>query len=89
MLRFASQRTRTLFRGRPRLGYLYAGLGNDKNIEMLKHHKTMFPEKEREYMVQSIRHVEWARVCEGMGDLDWENTLDRVKPDIYLCQRRW
>ena len=67
-----------------RLGYLYVSLGNDKNIEMLKHHKTMFPEKEREYIVQSIRHVEWARVCEGMGDLDWENTLDRVKPDIFF-----
>ena len=24
---------------------------------------------------------------EGMGDLDWENTLDRVKPDIFFAAK--
>ena len=67
-----------------RLGNLYVSLGNDKNIEMLKNHRTMFPEKEREYMVQSIRHVEWGFVCKGMGDLDWEKDLDIVRPDIFF-----
>jgi len=66
------------------LGHLYVSLGNDRNIQELKHHNTMFPEKERAYMVQSIRHVEWARVCQGMGDLDWESDLDIVKPDFFF-----
>ena len=64
--------------------FLTPQAGNDKNIEMLKNHRTMFPEKEREYMVQSIRHVEWGFVCKGMGDLDWEKDLDIVRPDIFF-----
>ena len=66
------------------LGHLYVSVGNDANILALKQHKAMFPEAERRYMVQSIDHVRWARVCSGMGYLDWENDLDVVRPDIFF-----
>ena len=46
--------------------------------------QAMFPETERVYFVQAIRHVTWARVCSGMGMLDWEADLDIVKPDIFF-----
>lgn len=64
-------------------GNLYVSVGSDKNVMSLKHHNTMFPEEERLYMVQAIRHVKWAVVCSGMGMLDWEADLDIVKPDIF------
>ena len=65
-------------------GNLYVSVGSDANVESLKHHKTMFPEHERVYMVRAIRHVSWAAVCTGMGMLDWEADLDIVKPDIFF-----
>ena len=65
-------------------GNLYVSIGSDKNVMSLKHHNTMFPEEERLYMVQAIRHVKWAVVCSGMGMLDWEADLDTVKPDIFF-----
>ena len=65
-------------------GDLYVSLGNDANIEQLKHHKPMFPEDERLYMVKSIRHVYAAGVCKGMGIMDFEDDLDLIKPDKFF-----
>jgi len=65
-------------------GNLFVSVGSDANVESLKNHKTMFPEHERVYMVQAIRHVKWAVVSAGMGYLDWEADLDVVKPDIFF-----
>lgn len=67
-----------------RLGDLYVSLGNDANIEHLKHHKPMFPEKERLFMVKSIRYVYAAAVCKGMGIMDFETDLDLIQPDIFF-----
>ena len=44
----------------------------------------MFPEDERGYMVQAVRYVKEAFVCPGMGDLDWVEALDKVKPDLFF-----
>lgn len=67
-----------------KLGDLYVSLGNDENIKKLKHHDTMFPNEERQYMVQSIRYVKWARVCSGFGKLDFAEDLDKIQPDIFF-----
>eukprot|EP00511_Aplanochytrium_stocchinoi_P012354 CAMPEP_0204875524 /NCGR_PEP_ID=MMETSP1348-20121228/46164_1 /ASSEMBLY_ACC=CAM_ASM_000700 /TAXON_ID=215587 /ORGANISM="Aplanochytrium stocchinoi, Strain GSBS06" /LENGTH=307 /DNA_ID=CAMNT_0052032011 /DNA_START=156 /DNA_END=1075 /DNA_ORIENTATION=- len=72
------------FKEASKLGDLYVSLGNDANIEQLKHHKSMFPENERCFMVQSIRYVAEARVCRGMGMLDFEADMDILKPDIFF-----
>ena len=66
-----------------KLGDLYVCLGTDKNVQMLKHHSTMFPNKERLYMVQSIKYVHHVRFSSGTGDIDFEPDLDDIKPDIF------
>ena len=66
------------------LGDLYVCLGTDENIQMLKHHKTMFPNKERLYMIQAIKYVHHVRFSSGTGDIDFEPDLDDIKPDIFF-----
>lgn len=65
-------------------GDLYVGIGSDKTIEELKHRKTVYSEKERLYMVKAIRYVTDAYVNAGSGMLDFLDTLDKVKPDIFV-----
>merc|ERR1711865_286143 len=65
------------------LGDLYVSVGSDVNVTALKK-KPMFPENERVYMVQAIRHVHEAFVCTGSGDIDWVSAIDTVKPDIFF-----
>mmetsp|Transcript_24450 Transcript_24450/g.21368 ORF Transcript_24450/g.21368 Transcript_24450/m.21368 type:complete len:520 (+) Transcript_24450:27-1586(+) len=66
-----------------KLGDLYVCLGTDANVQMLKHHTTMFPNEERLYMVQAIKYVHHARFSSGTGDIDFEPDLDEIKPDIF------
>ena len=72
------------FREASRYGDLYVGIGSDKTIEQLKHRRTVYSEKERLYMVKSIRHVTDAFVNSGSGMLDFLAELDRVKPDFFV-----
>lgn len=65
-------------------GDLYVGIGSDKTIEELKHRKTVYSEKERLYMVKSIRYVTDAFINPGSGMLDFLETLDSVNPDIFV-----
>lgn len=67
-----------------RLGDLYVGLGNDRNIESLKHRKTVNSEAERLYMVKAIRHVTDAWVNAGMGIMDFTAEVEALKPDIFF-----
>lgn len=72
------------FRRASEYGDLYVGIGSDKTIEGYKHHKTLYPEQERLFMVQSIRYVKEAYINQGEGILDFVPTLDIVKPDILI-----
>lgn len=72
------------FKEASRYGDLYVGIGSDKTIEELKHRKTVYSEKERLYMVKSIRYVTDAYINPGSGMLDFLDTLDRVRPDIFV-----
>jgi len=65
-------------------GDLYVGIGSDKTIAELKHRKTIYSEKERLYMVKSIRYVKDAYINTGSGMLDFLEILDKVKPDIFV-----
>lgn len=65
-------------------GDLYVGIGSDATIEDYKHHKPMFPEQERLFMVKSVRYVKDAYINQGSGIIDFLPTLDIVKPDILL-----
>ena len=65
-------------------GDLYVVVGNDKNVELLKGAgHPLIPERERCYVVGSIRHVKRALVSTGMGWMDAEPEIERIEPDIY------
>ncbi len=72
------------FKEASRFGDLYVGIGSDKTIEELKNRKTVYSEKERLYMVKAIRYVTAAFINSGSGMLDFLDTLDAVKPDIFV-----
>lgn len=67
-----------------RLGDLYVGVGHDANLRLLKGDgHPLFPEAERRYMVQSIRHVREALITTGAGWMDAEPEIGRLGIDIY------
>ena len=72
------------FRQAAEYGDLYVGIGSDKTIEGYKHHKTVYSEQERLFMVKSIRYVKDAYINAGSGVMDFVPTLDIVKPDVFV-----
>lgn len=72
------------FKSASHYGDLYVGIGSDKTIEELKHRKTVYSEKERLYMVKAIRYVKDAYINNGSGMLDFLETMDIVKPDVFV-----
>ena len=65
-------------------GDLYVSIGRDENLLLLKGKKPVFSEEERLYIVKSIRYVHDAFLGSGMGMLDFEPDLRRIKPDIFV-----
>lgn len=66
------------------LGDVYAVLGHDANIAMLKgEHHPMYKQDERRYIVASLRSVHQAFIATGHGYLDAAPEIERIKPDIY------
>ena len=65
-------------------GDLYVGIGSDATIEGLKNRRTVYSERERLYMVKAIRYVTDAYINPGSGMLDFIETLDLVKPDVFV-----
>ena len=72
------------FRQASQYGDLYVGIGNDRTIEQLKGHKTLYSERERLFMVRAIRYVKEAYINQGEGFLDFLPTLDIVHPDCLV-----
>ncbi len=72
------------FREAARLGDLYVGVGSDATFAELKGRQPVGSEKERLYMVRSVRHVKDAMINRGSGLLDFIGTLDTVRPDIFV-----
>ena len=72
------------FKAASQYGDLYVGIGSDATIAELKHRKTVYSERERLYMVKSIRYVTDAYVNAGSGLMDFVDTVDRVHPDIFV-----
>ena len=64
-------------------GDLYVSIGSDKTVEELKKRPTLYNEKERLYMVSSIRFVHQAFIAQGSGKLDFLDELNKIKPDIF------
>lgn len=72
------------FRQAAEYGDLYVGIGSDETVLHYKHHKTVYPEQERLFMVKAIRYVKDAYINQGSGLLDFLPTLDIVKPDLLV-----
>lgn len=65
-------------------GDLYVGIGSDATIEQLKNRKTVYSERERLYMVKAIRYVKDAFINSGSGMMDFVETVNRVKPHVFV-----
>lgn len=72
------------FKQAAQYGDVYVGIGSDATIEEYKHHKPMFPEQERLFMVKAVRYVKDAYINAGSDVIDFLTTLDIVKPDIFI-----
>ncbi|MCQ2084401.1 MAG: adenylyltransferase/cytidyltransferase family protein [Bacteroidaceae bacterium] len=72
------------FRQASAYGDLYVGIGSDSTILHYKHHRTVYPEQERLFMVKAIRYVKDAFINDGDGVMDFVNTVDRLKPDVFV-----
>ncbi len=66
------------------LGDVYVGLGADKTIFNLKNRRTVYSEKERLYMIKSLKFVKEAWINTGSGSLDFEKEIKTLKPDILF-----
>jgi cytidyltransferase-like protein len=66
-------------------GDLYVVVGHDENLRLLKGEgHPLFPQQERLYWVQSIKHVKKAVISTGHGWLDAEPEVLSIKPDIFI-----
>lgn len=72
------------FKEASQYGDLYVGIGSDATILELKSRKTVNSEQERLYMVKAIRYVKDAYINRGSGMMDFVDTVDMVKPDIFV-----
>lgn len=72
------------FRQAAQYGDLYVGIGSDATILKYKNHRTLYSEKERLFMVQSIRYVKEAFINKGSGVMDFIPTVEWLKPDCFV-----
>ena len=72
------------FRQAAEYGDLYVGIGSDATILGYKHHKTVYSEQERLFMVKSIKYVKDAFINAGSGVMDFVPTVDCLKPDVLV-----
>lgn len=72
------------FRQAAQYGDLYVGIGSDATILHYKNRKTLYPEQERLFMVQSIKYVKEAYINKGSGVMDFVPTVEMLKPDRFV-----
>jgi cytidyltransferase-like protein len=65
-------------------GKLYVAIGQNNNLLQLKGKTPYFSEKERQYIVGSVKYVHEAFISSGKGMLDFEPDMRRIKPDIFI-----
>jgi len=65
-------------------GDLYVGIGSDRTISDLKGRRTVNGERERMYLISSLKFVKEAWINRGSGLLDFEEELRALRPDIFF-----
>jgi cytidyltransferase-like protein len=68
-------------------GKLYVCVGSDENLILLKGKKPVFCQEERLFIVKSVKYVYDAFIGSGIGMLDFEPDMKRIKPDIFIVNR--
>ncbi|MFA9392685.1 MAG: adenylyltransferase/cytidyltransferase family protein [Prolixibacteraceae bacterium] len=68
-------------------GNLYVFIGKDQNILDLKGKAPYYSEKERLYLVNSIKYVFSAKIASGNGMLDFIEDMKNLKPDIFIVNQ--
>ena len=68
-------------------GELYVCIGSDSTIKELKGKYPVNNEKERKFIIQSIKYVKKCLVGSGSGLLDFKRELKEVKPDIFVVNQ--
>ena len=67
------------------LGTLYAVVGSDRNVELLKGAgHPLQREEERRYMVGAVRHVHRCLISSGSGWMDAEPEIAEIRPAFYV-----
>lgn len=72
------------FKQASQYGDLYVGIGSDATIQLYKNHKPVYNEQERLFMVKSIRYVKDAYINDGLGVMDFVDTVAHVQPDYFV-----
>jgi len=65
-------------------GEVYVAIGSDRTVKELKGREPVNSQEERQYMLQSIRHVKECLISRGSGVMDFIVELKRVSPDIFI-----
>ena len=65
-------------------GELYVCIGSDENVKHLKGRYPIYTEQERKYMLESLRCVKQCTISNGLGILDFVETMDSLHPDILF-----
>lgn len=75
----------TFLKNASMFGELFVGIGSDYSIEKYKGQKPVCNEKERLFMLQSIKYVTDCFINSGEGSLDFIEDIKKLNPDIHIC----
>ena len=65
-------------------GDVCVGVGRDETVALLKGKAPVNTEAERLFMLRSLRYVKQAQLNSGLGLLDFEEDLERLRPDVFV-----
>jgi cytidyltransferase-like protein len=63
---------------------LYVGVCSDYNYVQTKTRIPIFNEAERLYMIKALKWVKDAAIATGTGKCDFENVVQKFKPDVLI-----
>jgi cytidyltransferase-like protein len=66
------------------LGELHVSLGSDRSILVQKSKSPTYPQEERKYLLENLRHVAWVGVPRDPGPLGFVEHLEEIRPDIFV-----
>ena len=65
-------------------GDVYACIGSDNTVKEIKGRYPVITQKERKYILESIKFVKECRINKGNGNIDFVEELIDISPDIFI-----